>query len=101
MRACVAGVVSSLVVVAVSTCCIAVLVLAVLIAYMAALRAHPCATPQLVCILWVVPVLSRQRVVEGRAYQLCTVGASDGQFAVTALIKCCRGSEGKALVMSR
>ena len=76
-------------------------VFAVVIAYMAALRAQPWATPQSVWILWVVPALSRQSVVVGRVYQVCAVGASEGQFAAIALTMCCRGSDVKAFAMSR
>ena len=77
------------------------LVVAVLMAYIAGLRGQPCATPASVCILWVVPVLSRHLGVDGRAYQLFAVGASDGLKVRIASVRCRLGREVNAFVMSR
>ena len=78
-RGCVVGVLACAgVVMSCSVCCMAAFVGAVLIASMAALRAQPWATPQSVCILCMAPVLSRQREVVGRVYQLVAVGAVGG-----------------------
>ena len=76
-------------------------VAAVLMAYMAGLRAQPCATPASVWILCAVPVLSRHLITEGRAYQVLVVGASGGHRVDVVEMRCCLGSDVKALAMSR